>query len=107
MTCYKSGRLLEPCELEIAFDAVIASASEPCQGEKHLAALTAGERVPWAKVSCGSCTGSRIVLGVNVFALRITSLFIFEVFVNETVFVAIESCPFSSSGADGVFFEWR
>uniref|UniRef100_H2YB10 Uncharacterized protein n=1 Tax=Ciona savignyi TaxID=51511 RepID=H2YB10_CIOSA len=49
MTCYKNGILLEPSELEIQLESIINNTSEPSEGEKHLAALTAGERVPWAK----------------------------------------------------------
>uniref|UniRef100_H2YB09 Uncharacterized protein n=1 Tax=Ciona savignyi TaxID=51511 RepID=H2YB09_CIOSA len=51
MTCYKNGILLEPSELEIQLESIINNTSEPSEGEKHLAALTAGERVPWAKVN--------------------------------------------------------
>ena len=50
-TCYKQGQLLEPCELEIGLEQILNDKSEPSPGEKHLAALTAGNRVPWAEVS--------------------------------------------------------
>nr|CAB3230596.1 carnitine O-palmitoyltransferase 1, muscle isoform-like [Phallusia mammillata] len=49
LMCYKRGQLLEPCELEIAFQRILDDTSEPSEGEEHLAALTAGERIPWAK----------------------------------------------------------
>jgi hypothetical protein len=41
-------RLLEPCELQLAFQEIIDTAKEPAPGEEKLAALTAGERVHWA-----------------------------------------------------------
>lgn len=50
LMCYKRGKLLEPCEMEIAFQRIIDDTSEPCEGEENLAAFTAGERIPWAKV---------------------------------------------------------
>jgi len=48
LTCYKNGKLLEPCEIEIGIERILADTSEPSPGELHLAALTAGERTPWA-----------------------------------------------------------
>lgn len=49
LTCYRNGVLLTPCELERAFERIVADESEPSPGEAHLAALTAGDRTPWAK----------------------------------------------------------
>jgi len=49
LICYKSGVLLKPCELEGAIKRIMQDTSEPKPGELHLAALTAGDRVPWAK----------------------------------------------------------
>nr|XP_026693433.1 carnitine O-palmitoyltransferase 1, muscle isoform [Ciona intestinalis] len=49
MTCYKNGVLLEPSEMEIQIESILNDTSPPCEGEEHLAALTAGERIPWAK----------------------------------------------------------
>uniref|UniRef100_UPI00398EA013 carnitine O-palmitoyltransferase 1, liver isoform-like isoform X2 n=1 Tax=Pristiophorus japonicus TaxID=55135 RepID=UPI00398EA013 len=46
---YQGGRLLEPCELQIQFQHILDDTSSPQPGEKYLAALTAGNRVPWAK----------------------------------------------------------
>jgi carnitine O-palmitoyltransferase 1 len=43
-------RLLEPCELQLAFQEILDSALVPCDGEQQLAALTAGRRDHWAKV---------------------------------------------------------
>ncbi|XP_012935595.1 carnitine O-palmitoyltransferase 1, liver isoform [Aplysia californica] len=42
-------RMLKPCELEVMLQKIVDDESEPAEGEEHLAALTAGERVPWAK----------------------------------------------------------
>ncbi|XP_033740460.1 carnitine O-palmitoyltransferase 1, liver isoform-like isoform X1 [Pecten maximus] len=49
MYIYQRGRLLKPCELEVSIQNIIDDQSEPAPGEEHLAALTAGDRVPWAK----------------------------------------------------------
>ncbi|BFZ25151.1 hypothetical protein BsWGS_28191 [Bradybaena similaris] len=43
------GKLLKPCEIEIMLQKIVDDESVPADGEEHLAALTAGERVPWAK----------------------------------------------------------
>ncbi|XP_064617738.1 carnitine O-palmitoyltransferase 1, liver isoform-like isoform X2 [Liolophura sinensis] len=43
------GRILMPCEIELQLQKILDDPSEPAPGEKHLAALTAGDRVPWAK----------------------------------------------------------
>ncbi|XP_050391317.1 carnitine O-palmitoyltransferase 1, liver isoform isoform X1 [Patella vulgata] len=43
------GRLLMPCEIEYMLQKIVDDDSEPAEGEKELAALTAGERVAWAK----------------------------------------------------------
>lgn len=43
------GRLLQPCELEVMLQKVVNDPTPPSKGETHLAALTAGNRVPWAK----------------------------------------------------------
>ena len=48
--CYKNGQLLNAKEFERVFDNIINDTSEPCKGEKELAALTAGNRRPWAEV---------------------------------------------------------
>ncbi|XP_048215651.1 carnitine O-palmitoyltransferase 1, liver isoform [Perognathus longimembris pacificus] len=46
---YHSGRLLRPRELEQQMQRILDDPSEPQPGEARLAALTAGDRVPWAK----------------------------------------------------------
>ncbi|XP_073514133.1 carnitine O-palmitoyltransferase 1, liver isoform isoform X1 [Phyllobates terribilis] len=45
---YHDGRLLKPREIEQQMQQIIDDKSEPQAGEEHLAALTAGDRVPWA-----------------------------------------------------------
>ncbi|KAH9525090.1 Carnitine O-palmitoyltransferase 1, liver isoform [Bulinus truncatus] len=42
-------RFLKPVELEKIFQKILDDDSPPAEGEKHLGALTAGERVSWAK----------------------------------------------------------
>ncbi|GFN93579.1 carnitine o-palmitoyltransferase 1, liver isoform [Plakobranchus ocellatus] len=42
-------RLLKPCEIEAMLQKIVEDESQPAEGEEHLAALTAGDRVPWAK----------------------------------------------------------
>ncbi|XP_048881407.1 carnitine O-palmitoyltransferase 1, muscle isoform [Brienomyrus brachyistius] len=46
---YYGGRHLTPSELEVQFQRIINDPAEPQPGEKMLAALTAGERVTWAR----------------------------------------------------------
>uniref|UniRef100_A0A250Y4X6 Carnitine O-palmitoyltransferase 1, muscle isoform n=1 Tax=Castor canadensis TaxID=51338 RepID=A0A250Y4X6_CASCN len=46
---YHSGRLLKPRELEQQMQRILDDPSEPQPGEAKLAALTAADRVPWAK----------------------------------------------------------
>ncbi|XP_069037892.1 carnitine O-palmitoyltransferase 1, liver isoform isoform X1 [Lepisosteus oculatus] len=45
---YHDGRLLKPREIEQQMERILADKSEPQPGEEKLAALTAGDRVPWA-----------------------------------------------------------
>ncbi|KAJ7998096.1 hypothetical protein DPEC_G00219020 [Dallia pectoralis] len=45
---FYDGRLLLPREIEQQMERILANKSEPQKGEEHLAALTAGERTPWA-----------------------------------------------------------
>ncbi|KAK8405000.1 hypothetical protein O3P69_001522 [Scylla paramamosain] len=49
MPCYYKGRLLNPKELQMQFDRILADESVPEKGEATLGALTAGERTPWAE----------------------------------------------------------
>nr|XP_056707456.1 carnitine O-palmitoyltransferase 1, liver isoform isoform X1 [Euleptes europaea] len=46
---YYDGRLLTPREIEQQMQWILHDKSEPQPGEEKLAALTAGDRVPWAK----------------------------------------------------------
>uniref|UniRef100_A0A8C2B2D1 carnitine O-palmitoyltransferase n=1 Tax=Cyprinus carpio TaxID=7962 RepID=A0A8C2B2D1_CYPCA len=45
---FYDGRLLLPREIEHWMERILADTSEPQPGEETLAALTAGDRVPWA-----------------------------------------------------------
>ncbi|KAJ8343206.1 hypothetical protein SKAU_G00305350 [Synaphobranchus kaupii] len=45
---FYDGRLLLPREIEQQMERILADKSEPRAGEETLAALTAGDRVPWA-----------------------------------------------------------
>lgn len=45
---HKSYRLLEPCELQMAYQKILDGELTPAPGEDKLAALTAGERAHWA-----------------------------------------------------------
>ncbi|KPP61556.1 carnitine O-palmitoyltransferase 1, liver-like [Scleropages formosus] len=49
VSMYYDGRLLRPREIEQQMERILADTSEPQPGEEMLAALTAGDRVPWAK----------------------------------------------------------
>lgn len=46
---FYDGRLLLPREIEQQMERILADTSEPMPGEEKLAALTAGDRTPWAK----------------------------------------------------------
>uniref|UniRef100_A0A8C9WX39 carnitine O-palmitoyltransferase n=1 Tax=Sander lucioperca TaxID=283035 RepID=A0A8C9WX39_SANLU len=46
---FYDGRLLLPREIEQQMQRILDDQSEPLPGEEKLAALTAGERTPWAK----------------------------------------------------------
>ncbi|XP_029490280.1 carnitine O-palmitoyltransferase 1, liver isoform-like isoform X4 [Oncorhynchus nerka] len=46
---YYGGRHLWPSELETQFQRILVDTTEPQPGELKLAALTAGNRVPWAR----------------------------------------------------------
>uniref|UniRef100_A0A672UNF3 Carnitine O-palmitoyltransferase 1, muscle isoform n=1 Tax=Strigops habroptila TaxID=2489341 RepID=A0A672UNF3_STRHB len=46
---YQGGRLLQPRDLQLQFQRILDDPSGPQPGEERLAALTAGERVPWAE----------------------------------------------------------
>ncbi|KAI0209134.1 Carnitine O-palmitoyltransferase 1, liver [Lamellibrachia satsuma] len=46
---HHKGEIFKPCELEIMLQRIIDDPTEPMDGERHLAALTAGDRIRWAK----------------------------------------------------------
>ncbi|KAI3371512.1 hypothetical protein L3Q82_024094, partial [Scortum barcoo] len=46
---FYDGRLLLPREIEQQMERILADKSEPLPGEEMLAALTAGDRTPWAR----------------------------------------------------------
>ncbi|XP_056285212.1 carnitine O-palmitoyltransferase 1, liver isoform-like isoform X2 [Pseudoliparis swirei] len=46
---YHAGRLLSPKEIEFQIQKILDDPSPPSKGEAKLGALTAGDRVPWAK----------------------------------------------------------
>uniref|UniRef100_A0A803T978 Carnitine O-palmitoyltransferase 1, muscle isoform n=1 Tax=Anolis carolinensis TaxID=28377 RepID=A0A803T978_ANOCA len=46
---YHAGKLLPPRDLEMQFQRILDDPSPPETGEERLAALTAGERLPWAE----------------------------------------------------------
>ena len=47
--CSTPSTSCDICVFLRVFQQIIDDTSEPAKGENHLAALTAGERVPWAK----------------------------------------------------------
>ncbi|KAG7227812.1 hypothetical protein INR49_013606 [Caranx melampygus] len=46
---YQAGRLLSPREIEFQIQRILDDPSPPSNGEAKLGALTAGDRIPWAK----------------------------------------------------------
>ncbi|XP_023681837.1 carnitine O-palmitoyltransferase 1, liver isoform-like isoform X1 [Paramormyrops kingsleyae] len=46
---YNAGRLLSPREIEFQIQKILDDSSPPSTGEDKLGALTAGDRIPWAK----------------------------------------------------------
>uniref|UniRef100_I3KVX6 carnitine O-palmitoyltransferase n=1 Tax=Oreochromis niloticus TaxID=8128 RepID=I3KVX6_ORENI len=46
---YQAGRLLSPREIEFQIQRILDDPSPPSKGEAKLGALTAGDRIPWAK----------------------------------------------------------
>ncbi|KHN72585.1 Carnitine O-palmitoyltransferase 1, liver isoform [Toxocara canis] len=48
LSIHTGKRLFEPCELQLAFQSILEGELTPSAGEESLAALTAGERTPWA-----------------------------------------------------------
>ncbi|VDO99948.1 unnamed protein product, partial [Heligmosomoides polygyrus] len=46
---HNGKRYLEPCELQVQFDAILSQDLVPFPGEERMAVLTAGERTHWAR----------------------------------------------------------
>uniref|UniRef100_A0A4W4EYE9 carnitine O-palmitoyltransferase n=1 Tax=Electrophorus electricus TaxID=8005 RepID=A0A4W4EYE9_ELEEL len=46
---YQAGRMLSPREIEHQIQRILDDPSPPAPGEEKLAALTAGDRIPWAQ----------------------------------------------------------
>ncbi|XP_067344441.1 carnitine O-palmitoyltransferase 1, liver isoform-like isoform X4 [Channa argus] len=46
---YQAGRLLSPREIEFQIQRILDDPIPACKGETKLGALTAGDRIPWAK----------------------------------------------------------
>ena len=65
MPVHNGKRLLEPPELQLAFQEILDSELVAAPGEEKLAALTAGERTPWAQTRRRFFTS-----GVNKTSLR-------------------------------------
>ncbi|XP_077567096.1 carnitine O-palmitoyltransferase 1, liver isoform isoform X1 [Stigmatopora nigra] len=57
---FYDGRLLRPREIQQQMERILADPSEAAPGEEKLAALTAGERGPWAR-----CRGEHFASGAN------------------------------------------
>ena len=49
LNIYFHSKLLNAKELEMQIEKILNDQSEPVKGEKYLAALTAGDRIPWAQ----------------------------------------------------------
>ncbi|KAK2176892.1 hypothetical protein NP493_633g01032 [Ridgeia piscesae] len=46
---HHKGDIFKPCEIEIMLQRILDDPTEPMEGERHLAALTAADRIRWAK----------------------------------------------------------
>ncbi|XP_026566497.1 carnitine O-palmitoyltransferase 1, brain isoform [Pseudonaja textilis] len=49
VSLYYNGKLLEPCELQAQFEAILYDPTPPLPGEEKLPSMTAGERDAWAR----------------------------------------------------------
>uniref|UniRef100_A0A8C5L6C7 Carnitine O-palmitoyltransferase 1, muscle isoform n=1 Tax=Jaculus jaculus TaxID=51337 RepID=A0A8C5L6C7_JACJA len=76
---YHDGRLLRPRELEQQMQRILDDPSEPQPGEARLAALTAADRVPWAK-----CRQTYFARGKNKQSLDAIEKAAFFVTLDET-----------------------
>ncbi|XP_022102558.1 carnitine O-palmitoyltransferase 1, liver isoform-like isoform X2 [Acanthaster planci] len=73
-----NGTMLSPAELQKQFQWIIDDPSEPMEGEEHLPALTAGDRIPWALARQRFFTR-----GVNKISLRAIDTAAFMVILDE------------------------
>ncbi|KAM6937719.1 carnitine O-palmitoyltransferase 1, liver isoform 2-T2 [Xenentodon cancila] len=76
---FYDGRLLLPREIEQQMERILADKSEPLPGEEMLAALTAGDRTPWAK-----CRDTHFSRGKNKQALDAIEKAAFFVTLDDT-----------------------
>uniref|UniRef100_A0A2K6EEB9 Carnitine O-palmitoyltransferase 1, liver isoform n=1 Tax=Propithecus coquereli TaxID=379532 RepID=A0A2K6EEB9_PROCO len=76
---YHDGRLLKPREIEQQIQRILDDRSEPQPGEAKLAALTAGDRVPWAR-----CRQAYFARGKNKQSLDAVEKAAFFVTLDET-----------------------
>ncbi|XP_034271246.1 carnitine O-palmitoyltransferase 1, brain isoform isoform X4 [Pantherophis guttatus] len=49
VSLYYKGKLLEPCEFQAQFEAILCDPTPPLPGEEKLPSMTAGERDAWAR----------------------------------------------------------
>ncbi|XP_015665701.1 carnitine O-palmitoyltransferase 1, brain isoform [Protobothrops mucrosquamatus] len=49
VSLHYKGKLLEPCELQAQFEAILCDPTPPLPGEEKLPSMTAGERDSWAR----------------------------------------------------------
>ncbi|XP_061677774.1 carnitine O-palmitoyltransferase 1, liver isoform isoform X3 [Syngnathoides biaculeatus] len=88
---FYDGRLLLPREIEQQMERILADKSEPMPGEEKLAALTAGDRTPWAK-----CRNTYFSRGKNKQSLDAIEKAAFFVTLDETEQRFEESNPVKS-----------
>ncbi|XP_061628499.1 carnitine O-palmitoyltransferase 1, liver isoform isoform X4 [Phyllopteryx taeniolatus] len=88
---FYDGRLLLPREIEQQMERILADKSEPLPGEERLAALTAGDRTPWAK-----CRDAHFGRGKNKQSLDAIEKAAFFVTLDETEQRFEESSPVKS-----------
>ncbi|XP_014600783.1 PREDICTED: carnitine O-palmitoyltransferase 1, liver isoform isoform X3 [Polistes canadensis] len=78
---YYKNRILLPCEIELQIQQILKDKSEPAESEEKLAALTAGERKPWAEAR-----NEHFSKGVNKISLDIIE--------KAAFFVALDDFPY-------------
>ncbi|XP_057691806.1 carnitine O-palmitoyltransferase 1, liver isoform isoform X1 [Corythoichthys intestinalis] len=88
---FYDGRLLRPREIQQQMERILADGSEAAPGEERLAALTAGDRGPWAR-----CRRDRFARGKNKQSLDAVEKAAFFVTLDETEQRFRESDPVGS-----------